>query len=107
MGNIYHKTGDTLSLTCTFTDSNGDAIDLTSYTLASKVKATGFEDTLTVTVTDATAGIVVISATATATASWPVSTSSKSYLYCDIQLTLGEVVQSTETFQIVVVEDIT
>lgn len=107
MGNIYHKTGDTLSLTCTYVDSGGNAVDITGYTIASKVKAVGFEDTLTVTKTDAANGVFTISATATATSSWPVTTTSDSRLFCDVQFTLGSVVQSSETFQIIVVQDIT
>ena len=107
MGNIYHKTGDTLSLTCTYTDSAGNPIDITSHTIASKVKAVGFEDTLTVNKTDEANGIFILSATATATASWPVTVSTASRLFCDVQFTLGSVVQSSETFQIIVVQDIT
>lgn len=107
MPQIYHKRGDTLSLTCTWVDSTDTPIDITSYTVESKVKATNFTDTLTVTKTDPTNGEFVLSATATATESWPVSEGKASYLFCDVQFTLSGVVTSTETFQIVVLEDIT
>lgn len=107
MGNLYHKTGDTLSLTCTYTDSSGNPINITSYTIASKVKAVGFEDTITVTKTNAANGVFTLSATATDTASWPVTVSIASRLFCDVQFTSGSVVQSSETFQIIVVQDIT
>lgn len=107
MAGIYHKRGDTFSLTCTWTDSLGTAINLTGYTFKSQVRATSFVDTLTVTVTDAANGVFTIAATATATANWPVTDSLSSKLFCDIQFTNGTTVTSTETFQIVVVEDIT
>ena len=107
MAQIYHKRGDTFSLTCTWTDSLGAAIDITDFTVESQVRAVGFVDTLTVTVTDATNGVFTIAATATATADWPVTDSLYSKLFCDIQFTTGATVTSTETFQIVVVGDIT
>jgi len=107
MAQIYHKRGDTFSLTCTWTDSLGAAIDLTGYTVESQVRAVSFVDTLTTTITDVTNGVFTLTATATATADWPVTDSLSSKLFCDIQFTKGTTVTSTETFQIVVVEDIT
>lgn len=107
MAQIYHKRGDTFSLTCTWTDSLGAAINLTGYTFKSQVRATSFVDNLTVTVTNATNGVFTIAATATATANWPITDSAQSRIFCDIQFTKGATVSSTETFQIVVVEDIT
>ena len=89
MAQIYHKRGDTFSLTCTWTDSSGTAIDLTGYTVESQVRATSFVDTLTVTVTDAANGVFTLSATATATADWPATNSLLSRLYCDVQFTTG------------------
>ena len=107
MTQIYHKRGDTLSLTCTWKDPTGTAIDLTGYTVESQVRAVNFVDNLLVTVTDATNGQFTISATATSTANWPSTNSAASRLFCDVQFTTGSVVVSTETFQIVVLEDIT
>ena len=107
MADIYHKKGDTLSYSCSWKDSTGTAINLTGYTIASQVRATGFVGNLTVTITDAVNGLFTLSATATQTATWPVTDGASSRVFCDIQFTLGAVVVSTETFQIIVVQDIT
>jgi hypothetical protein len=107
MADISHKKGDTLSYACSWKDSSGVAINLTGYTLACQVRATNFVDTLTTTVTSAVNGLFTLSATATQTATWPVTDGSLSRLFCDVQFTVGAVVVSTETFQIVIVQDIT
>ena len=107
MAEIYHKKGDTLSYSCSWKDSSGVAIDLTGYTLNSQVRATNFVDTLTVAVTSAVNGLFTLSATATQTASWPVTDGLLSRLFCDVQFTTGSVVVSTETFQLVIAQDIT
>lgn len=107
MATIYHKKGDTLSYSCSWKDSSGAAINLTGYTLASQVRATSFVDTLTVTVTDAVNGLFSLSATATQTATWPVTDGALSSLFCDVQFTLGSTVVSTDTFQIIIAQDIT
>lgn len=107
MSQIYHKRGDTFSHLCTWQDSSGSPIDITSHAIASKVKAVNFEDTLSVTKTDAANGQFTLSATASETASWPVTTSDSSRLFCDIQFTVGSTVVSSETLQIIVIEDIT
>ena len=107
MTQIYHKRGDTLSLSCVWKDSAGTPINLTGYTVACQVKAVNFVDTLTVTVTSAANGAFTISRSATGTSSWPVTDSQASRLFCDIQFTSGSLVTSTETFQIIVLEDIT
>lgn len=107
MAQVYHKRGDTLSLNVTWLDSNNDPVSLTGYTIESQVRAVGFVDDLTVTVTDAVAGEFVISATAIDTTLWPITSSQASRTFCDIQFTIGGIVVSSETFQIVIVEDIT
>ena len=107
MAQVYHKRGDTLSLSAVWLDSNNDPVDLTGYTVESQVRAVGFVDDLTVTITDATAGEFVLSATATDTSMWPVTSSQSSRSFCDIQFTIAGIVVSSETFQVVVVEDIT
>lgn len=107
MAQIYHKRGDTLSLNCSWKDSTGTAVNLTGYTVESQVRAVNFSDTLVVTVTNAAAGEFTISRAAASTALWPVTSSNDSRLFCDIQFTTGSVVTSSQTFQIIVVEDIT
>lgn len=107
MADFYHKRGDTLSCGCAWKDNAGAAINLTGYTIASQVRATGFVDNLTITVTDAVNGLFTLSATATQTSSWPITDGASSRMFCDIQFTVGAVVVSTDTFQIIVVQDIT
>jgi len=104
---IYHKRGDTLSLSCQWLDSNEDPIDLTGYTIDCQVRAVGFVDTLAVVVTNAALGQFVLFSGATLTESWPVTSSQASRLFCDVQFTQGPIVVSSETFQVIVLEDIT
>lgn len=106
MSQIYHKRGDTLSLLCIWKDASGNPVDLTGYTIASQVRATNFVDSLTVTITDAVNGKFSVTRTATGTSSWPIS-NSVSRVYCDIQFTTGTTVISSQTFEVVVLEDIT
>jgi len=110
MKQIKHKQGDTLLLTCTWTDPNGLVVDLTNYTITSKVKVvagTLFEDTLTTDITSPASGIFILSATATDTALWPVTSGQYGRMFCDVQFSKDSVVVSTETFEIVVLLDIT
>jgi hypothetical protein len=107
VGQVYHKRGDTLSLSCQWLDSDNNPIDLTGYTITSQVRAVGFVDDLTITVTSAVDGQFVLSATATDTSSWPVTSSQASRTFCDIQFQVGPNVVSSETFQVIVIEDIT
>jgi len=107
MADIYHKKGDTLSYSCSWKDSAGTAINLTGYTIKSQVRAVGFVGDLTATVTNAANGLFTLSATATQTAAWPITDGAASQVFCDIQFTIGSVVVSSETFQIIVIQDIT
>lgn len=107
MAIIYHKKGDTLSYSCSWKDSAGVAINLTGYTINSQVRATSFVGTLTTTITSAVNGLFTLSATATETATWPVTDGALSSLFCDVQFTVGAVVVSTDTFQIIIAQDIT
>jgi hypothetical protein len=107
MSTFYFKRGDTFSLECEWTDKDGLPLNLTGYTITSKVKTTGFEDTLVVTIVNAAAGLFTISRSAVNTASWPVTDSPKSLLKCDIQRVSGALVRSTQTFFINVEEDVT
>ncbi len=103
---ITFKRGDTLSMTCQRLTSSSTAFDLTGYSIAAKVRNGGFSESLTVSMPSPTTGQFVLSQTATNTALWPVSDDDDSVMYCDIQFTSGSV-ESTETFKIVVREDIT
>lgn len=107
MAEIYHKKGDTLSYSCAWKDSSGVAMNLTGYTVASQVRAVGFVDNLTVTVTSAVNGLFTLSATASQTALWPITSGADSRVFCDVQFTTGSTVVSSDTFQIIVVQDIT
>ena len=110
MSQITHKKGDTFSLSCVWTDSTGAVIPLTGYTITSKVKVlsgTTFEDTLTVTVIDANAGTFTLSGASTSTAAWPITSGQYGRMYCDIQFVKAGITTTTETFEIVVVQDIT
>ena len=103
---INFKRGDTLSMTCQRLTAAAAAFNLVGYTLAATVRNGGFSQALTVTVTNASLGQFTLSQTATNTAVWPISDDDDSVMYCDIQFTSGSV-ESTETFKIVVREDIT
>lgn len=103
---INFKRGDTLSMTCQRLTAALAAFNLVGYTIAATVRNGGFSQALTVTVTDASLGQFTLSQTATNTALWPISDDDDSVMYCDIQFTSGSV-ESTETFKIVVREDIT
>lgn len=103
---INFKRGDTLSMTCQRLTAALAAFNLVGYTMAATVRNGGFSQALTVTVTDASLGQFTLSQTATNTALWPISDDDDSVMYCDIQFTSGSV-ESTETFKIVVREDIT
>ena len=103
---INFKRGDTLSMTCQRLTAAAAAFNLVGYTIAATVRNGGFSQALTVTVTNASLGQFTLSQTATNTAVWPISDDDDSVMYCDIQFTSGSV-ESTETFKIVVREDIT
>jgi len=103
---INFKRGDTLSMTCQRLTAAAAAFNLVGYTMAATVRNGGFSQALTVTVTNASLGQFTLSQTATNTALWPISDDDDSVMYCDIQFTSGSV-ESTETFKIIVREDIT
>ena len=103
---INFKRGDTLSMTCQRLTAAAAPFNLAGYTVAATVRNGAFNQVLTVTYTDLSTGQFTLSQTATNTALWPVSDDDDSVMYCDIQFTSGSV-ESTETFRIVVQEDIT
>lgn len=103
---ITFKRGDTLSMSCQRLTAAASAFNLTGYTIAAKVRNGNFSESLTVTITNALQGQFTVSQTATNTALWPISDDDDSVMYCDIQFT-STGVESTETFKIIVNEDIT
>ena len=110
MEQLYHKQGDTFSLSCTWTDVNGDPIDLSTYAIKSQVRSfsdTPFEDDLSVAILVAANGTFSVTGSATQTSLWPVTTGQYKRLYCDIQFTQGGVIISTDTFEIIVLREIT
>lgn len=104
MSNFNHKRGDTFQLSCTV-ENEGVPVDITNITIAAQVRRPDDEllQDLTVTKTDATNGAFTLGATAAETETWEVVR-----YQCDIELTEanGEV-NSTETFTINVLKDIT
>lgn len=114
MDNLSIKKGDTFSALCQRVDQNGSPVNLTGYTISSKVKSVdGFSQDLSVVIITPATGQFSISATATATTSWPVCKSidgtptNKNILYCDVQYVNGTTVESSETFALQVFEDVT
>lgn len=113
MAEIYHKRGDTFTYYARWTQGDSDIpVDLTGLTITSQVRAGSFVDDLTITVTNAENGEFIISATAASTMLWPITDSPSSRLFgsrlfSDIQFTDGANTVSTETFQILLREDIT
>jgi len=103
---INFKRGDTLSITCQRLTAAAAPFNLVGYTIAATVRNGAFSQALTVSTTSPSTGNFTLSQTAANTALWPVSDDDDSVMYCDIQFTSGSV-ESTETFKIVVQEDIT
>lgn len=103
---INFKRGDTLSITCQRLTASSTAFNLAGYSIAATVRNAAFSQALIVSIYSPATGQFTLSQTATNTALWPVSDDDDSVMYCDIQFTSGSV-ESTETFKIVVQEDIT
>lgn len=104
MTTITHKRGDTFELLSTV-ESEGVAVDITSWTIASQARADDDTvlQTFVVTKTDAANGIFTVSATSTQTEAWALG----SYKM-DIEFTEGGGdVNSTETFTLKILRDIT
>lgn len=106
MAQIYHKRGDTFSLSCVWNDATETPVDLSGYTILSQVRTDTYVDNLVVTVTDAVNGEFTVTRAAPFTALWPL-TNYQSNLLCDIEFSIGGVVVSSETFEIIVSQDIT
>ena len=104
MATITTKRGDTFELSGTL-ENQGNAVDITDFTITSQIRAA--DDTLlqalTVTILDASAGAFTLSATPAQTETWSVQN-----YECDIEFIDGtSEVNSTETFTISVLKDIT
>jgi len=104
MATIIHKRGDTFELAATL-ENEGNAVDITNFTITAQVRE--YDDTLlqalTVTVTDAAAGAFTLSATPAETETWAVQ-----QYQCDIEFVDGGgEINSSETFTINVIKDIT
>jgi len=102
MATITHKQGDTLDWVVTLTEG-GAAVDITSWTIRAHIRNSDtLIDALTVTVIDAANGQIRLSATPAETDLYSAGTHE-----CDIEFTdASSNVFSTETFAVVVVEDI-
>lgn len=109
---VCHKRGDTLDWDMQAVDVSGNPIDITGMSISCKVKAGDFEDNLDATITDAEAGIFNLYRSASLTELWPISVKAigaklPERMFSDVEFTLSGDVTSTETFEILVVEDIT
>lgn len=96
------KRGDTFSLACVY-KVNGVATSVADFDIDSQLRDTkdNLIQTLTVTKT-ADVGSFIVAASATDTTDWPISV-----LKCDLQFSEDGIVRSTETFNVVVVNEIT
>ena len=96
------KRGDTLTLTCTY-KVDGVATSVTSIDIDSQIRDSQGNLIQELVVTkQASTGVFTILATATETSLWPVSV-----LVCDIQFSEGGTVRSSQTFNIVVNQEVT
>ena len=104
MTTITHKRGDTFELSATL-ENEGVAVDITNFTITSQIRQA--DDTLlqalTVTKTDAVNGAFTLSATAAQTETWGPATYESDIEFIEG----GGEVNSSETFRIAVIKDIT
>ena len=102
MKQIKFKRGDTFNLYCTY-KVDGVATSVTSIDIDSQIR--NKRGNLVATLSDAKqvqTGVFVLKPVVSDTSSWPVDV-----LQCDIQLSENGVIRSTDTFSIVVLEEIT
>ena len=101
------KRGDTFSLQCTYKDSAGAPASVTGLTINSQIR-NSYGGTLVATLTavplDQTThvGQFNLVPVVSDTSGWPVGN-----LICDLQITNGTTVRSSDSFIIPVVEDVT
>jgi len=99
---IRAKRGDTFSLTGTRTDSAGNPVSLGGVSIAAQLRRDGVAIDLTTSVVDAGQGTFRLTAPSADTETWTLG------IYeCDVEFTAGAVVESTETFAVQIVEDVT
>lgn len=97
------KRGDPFLLTVTRRDDAGAIVNLSGMTAASKMRSGLAEIVLDAQVTNPAGGVVTLSASAAATALWTPGLYSSDVEYRVDGLSIG----SSETFEILVVEDVT
>jgi len=104
MAIINHKRGDTFELTLTL-ENQGNAVDVTNFTIACQVRDQSdlLIQTLTVTKTDPTNGVFTLTASDTETYLWPLVKLETDVEFIEADTT----VSSSETFSIQVIKDIT
>lgn len=104
MTTITHKRGDTFSLACTV-ENAGVPVNITSWTITSQARdaADTVLQSFAVTKTDATNGAFTVAATSTQTEAWSLGTYSMDIEFVES----GGEVNSTETFTLSVLRDIT
>lgn len=98
------KRGDTFTLACTY-KQNGVAVNVTDFNIRSQVRDSSgaLVEELTATKANQTTNPGVFVLSAADPMNWPVDV-----LSCDIQFSdSDDVVRSTQTFQIPVIEDVT
>lgn len=102
MAIIGVKRGDSLQIDGTRTDSAGQAEPLSGVTVEAEMVRGSTRQALTGSVVSAAAGTFRLTLGASTTAGLAVGSWD-----CDVQFTAGGVVASSETFQIVIVQDVT
>lgn len=102
MAQIKFKRGDTFSLSCTY-KVDGVATSVSSIDIDSQIRDNRDKliQELTVTKLIGT-GEFTLTSTAEETADWPITT-----MKCDIQFSEGGSIRSTQTFDVVIIEDVT
>lgn len=102
MKQIKFKRGDTFSLTCTY-KVNGIPTSVSGFDIDSQIR--NKRGVLIATLSDIKlvgTGQFTLTPTITDTSDWPIDV-----LQCDIQLSENGTIRSTDTFSIVVIEEIT
>jgi hypothetical protein len=97
------KRGDTFALACTY-KIDGAPASITGLAIASQIRTVAGDlvAALTVTASDQVATPGQFTLSAASTTAWPIAG-----LRCDIQITDGAVIISSDTFLVPVVQDIT
>lgn len=102
MKQVKFKRGDTFSLTCTY-KVNGVPTSVSAYNIDSQIRTKRGDLVATLSDTkQVNTGVFTLVPTVSDTSEWPVDV-----LQCDIQLSENGTIRSTDTFYVVVVEEIT